>query len=346
MFLKNHRLILILILTGVLLLTTNTVLAIQKCQVKNNSPQCPSSGSIKLQVGVPYLGESCQYDVIYYEKGQRMTSTKTLHCVAGFAQYVKGIYNFFISVVGILAVIMIMVGGFQWLLAAGNAQKITGAKTRIISAIIGLVLTLGTYSILHWINPALTELKPIKPIQIKLSDAPTIGLCTKAMKAFVKFGEEAPKCGQVYLLDEKDKKGDYKKCTGFAVGLGQVCYTNDNGQTTKKTSELSIRDERSDGFGFKTWYIDHGINERKCGFLYVKPTLPTGSWAYYLGGMCGNLTKEHCLIDQSNKDGVEWSKTPKEAGNFWNTLVGSWFKKNGVEVGKLENQKNFCREYK
>lgn len=75
------------------------------------------------------------------------------------ANYVKGIYNYAVGIVGILAAIMLMVGGFRWILAGGNASSISEAKAMIFAAISGLVLVMTSYIILSQVNPALTEFR-------------------------------------------------------------------------------------------------------------------------------------------------------------------------------------------
>lgn len=79
--------------------------------------------------------------------------------VEDLAQYLGIIYNFLISIVGLVASVMMVVGGFQYLTSAGDSGKIGAAKTKIMNAFIGLVLALGAYTILKTINPDLVVLK-------------------------------------------------------------------------------------------------------------------------------------------------------------------------------------------
>jgi len=76
-------------------------------------------------------------------------------------QYIKGIYNYAIAIAGILAAVVMMGGGVLWLISRGDASKITKAKELIFGSIIGLIILLGSYLILHLINPELTKLKSI-----------------------------------------------------------------------------------------------------------------------------------------------------------------------------------------
>lgn len=80
---------------------------------------------------------------------------------------------FIIILAALLAVVMIMIAGVRWMTAMGNQGQLDSAKTMIINSIIGLVLALGSFFILHSINPALTTNEPIKIAMIR----------TKALKA-------------------------------------------------------------------------------------------------------------------------------------------------------------------
>jgi hypothetical protein len=53
---------------------------------------------------------------------------------------VRNVINIFSIVIGIVAVIMIMVGGFKYITAAGDSGNITSAKQTVIYALIGLVV--------------------------------------------------------------------------------------------------------------------------------------------------------------------------------------------------------------
>ncbi len=79
--------------------------------------------------------------------------------VRDMAEYVGVIYNFLISVVGVLAGIMLMIGGFQYLTSGGDASRAKKGKERIVNAIAGVVLALSSYLILNTINPQLVNLK-------------------------------------------------------------------------------------------------------------------------------------------------------------------------------------------
>ena len=83
-----------------------------------------------------------------------------------FANYIVAIYNWSIRAIVLLAIVMVMIAGFRWMMAAGNASIIKRAKDQITSAFIGLILAVGSYALLNFINPSLVRFRglEIKPL--------------------------------------------------------------------------------------------------------------------------------------------------------------------------------------
>ncbi|MBU0964005.1 pilin [Patescibacteria group bacterium] len=81
------------------------------------------------------------------------------HYIKDTACYISGIYRYFAGVAGILATVMMMYGGIRYVVSFGNPQKISEAKDTIVSALLGLALTLSSFVILYFINPNLTTLE-------------------------------------------------------------------------------------------------------------------------------------------------------------------------------------------
>ncbi|MBI5728738.1 MAG: hypothetical protein HY983_00635 [Candidatus Magasanikbacteria bacterium] len=73
--------------------------------------------------------------------------------------FIQSNYRYALSIVGILAAIMVVVAGFQWVTSGGNSEAITSAKKRIGGALIGLFIAYMSYFILNTINPALVNLR-------------------------------------------------------------------------------------------------------------------------------------------------------------------------------------------
>ncbi|MBU1028768.1 pilin [Patescibacteria group bacterium] len=92
------------------------------------------------------------------------------------ADYLTGVYKYAVFFASILAAVMLMIGGIQWLTSAGDSGRVGVAQKRITNATIGLVLILGSYLVLSTINPDLVALKPLRiatvppdPLEVELN---------------------------------------------------------------------------------------------------------------------------------------------------------------------------------
>lgn len=59
---------------------------------------------------------------------------------------------------GILAVIIILIGGFKWMTAAGNEDQVAEARKIIIAGIIGLVIILAAWGIANFVLTNLIDI--------------------------------------------------------------------------------------------------------------------------------------------------------------------------------------------
>lgn len=63
----------------------------------------------------------------------------------------------FMGLLGIVAVVIILLGGFKWMTAGGNEEKLGEAKKLIISGIIGLVIIMSAYAIAQFVVGAIVN---------------------------------------------------------------------------------------------------------------------------------------------------------------------------------------------
>ncbi|MBP6925542.1 MAG: hypothetical protein KBC22_00580 [Candidatus Pacebacteria bacterium] len=90
---------------------------------------------------------------------------------ATLGKYLNMVIQIVISLAGVLAVIMIIVGGVQYMTTDAFAGK-SDARATITKALLGLILALGSYLILKTINPNLLQLEPnIQKVELSV-DAP------------------------------------------------------------------------------------------------------------------------------------------------------------------------------
>ncbi len=68
------------------------------------------------------------------------------------ARIIKGI----LGIVGSISLLMFIYGGITWMTAGGNEEKVKKAKSTISSAVLGLVVIFGAYSVLNLVFEILT----------------------------------------------------------------------------------------------------------------------------------------------------------------------------------------------
>lgn len=64
---------------------------------------------------------------------------------------IKKIVNVLLFVLGAVAVIMIVIGGFKYVVSNGDSSAVTSAKNTIMYAVIGLIVALLAYAIVNFV---------------------------------------------------------------------------------------------------------------------------------------------------------------------------------------------------
>lgn len=64
---------------------------------------------------------------------------------------IKNIINAMLLVIGIVAVVMLIIGGFRYVVSNGNEKNVTAAKDTILYAIIGIVVALLSFAIVNFV---------------------------------------------------------------------------------------------------------------------------------------------------------------------------------------------------
>lgn len=119
----------------------------------------------ELKINLPGLLFSDQNKIQSSTDGE-----KTFFYVPWIGEYINWLYNYSIGIIALLAIIAIMIGGFYWLLAGGNASRVSEAKSWINAALSGLILALSSYVLLFTINSNLVSLPSIKVTYLTRQD--------------------------------------------------------------------------------------------------------------------------------------------------------------------------------
>lgn len=85
----------------------------------------------------------------------------------------RQITNTILYIVGVVAVIMLIIGGIKYVVSGGDAKKVTDAKNTVLYAIIGLVIAVFSYAIVNFVISALPHSEQSTNTQgvVKLVDA-------------------------------------------------------------------------------------------------------------------------------------------------------------------------------
>src|ERR1017187_733261 len=70
---------------------------------------------------------------------------------SGFQTLLNNVVNIFSAIFGIIAVIMIIVGGLRYITSGGDSSRVGAAKTTIIYALVGLVVVVLAQLIVHFV---------------------------------------------------------------------------------------------------------------------------------------------------------------------------------------------------
>lgn len=177
--------------------------------------------------GLPgYTGPTLEISVPGVEFSDIIRADGTI-TIPWIAQYIAGAYTFLVSIAGLLAAVMMVTGGFQYVTAAGDKGKLGAAKKRITNAFIGLLLALGSYTILYTINPdlvrfdglQLTDIRTVLiPLETGVPDELAQQTPSKASSPpSIKSGKLARFCDWVPGMGDKGSKTD---CTGVCQSWG------------------------------------------------------------------------------------------------------------------------------
>ena len=96
------------------------------------------AGAVELSLGLDYTS-----DLQLGSKDVRVMVTDIINVLLGF--------------LGVIAVVIILLGGFKWMTAGGNEDKVAEAKKLIGAGVIGLIVILAAYAIATFVVGQLAE---------------------------------------------------------------------------------------------------------------------------------------------------------------------------------------------
>lgn len=76
---------------------------------------------------------------------------------------INKLYRFALIIVSIFGVLMIILGGWVYMAAAGNEEAVTKAKDILTTTIVAIIIIFSGYVLLRFLNPDLIKFQPIQP---------------------------------------------------------------------------------------------------------------------------------------------------------------------------------------
>lgn len=70
---------------------------------------------------------------------------------ADLKETIGNLIRVLLGFLGVVAVVIMLLGGFKWMTAGGNDEKVAEAKKLIIAGIIGLAIILSAYAIAEFV---------------------------------------------------------------------------------------------------------------------------------------------------------------------------------------------------
>lgn len=151
------------------------------CEKAKFEPEVVAVGGLtpSREFAIPTLGVDLDFT---FSKPIEKSGTGKLR-IDFIGEYMSAVYRWLLGASVTFAIVLIMIGGVQYVLSAGSGD-VSAAKERITNAVIGFVLLLGTYAILYTVNPELTlltglELPMVDPREYVAVSGDTAGAANK-----------------------------------------------------------------------------------------------------------------------------------------------------------------------
>ena len=93
------------------------------------------------------LGEGGAPSGVEAARGDNMPS----NLAGGETSIVKRAINLMLYGIGVLSVVMLIFGGFRYIVSGGKKESVTNAKNTILYAIIGLLIAIFSYALVNFI---------------------------------------------------------------------------------------------------------------------------------------------------------------------------------------------------
>lgn len=105
------------------------------------------TGNVVTLMALTGTSHAVAYDGI----GNGAAQAKTAEQQDDLVSNIKTITNTMLFAIGVVAVIMLIIGGFRYIFSGGNQTSVSSAKDTILYAVIGIVVAILAYAIVNFV---------------------------------------------------------------------------------------------------------------------------------------------------------------------------------------------------
>lgn len=249
-------------------------------------------------------------------------------------EYIAGVYKYAIGIVGILAAVVLMVGGVLWIIAGGNATTIGEAKAWIGASLTGLVIALCSYTILYQINPDLLKFKPltigvvqkmdIEPKDIQFTSGGGLNTINSNNTTFDSFLRTAATTNNIecnllksFMLTESSGNPNAKSEAG-AIGLMQLM---------PKTAQ---------GLGYNTDSLKDPQTNINAGAKYLKQLKQTACNGKTSNRICDSSINKYFYASYNGGPGANRESTICPGKTYWECKNNTGYAETRKYVEKIQ----------
>ncbi|MFA5945633.1 MAG: pilin [Patescibacteria group bacterium] len=162
--------------------------------------------------------------------------------VGSFPEYLALVYNFLLPAMSLIAVVMLMIGGLEYVVSGGSSKRVEKAKTRIKNAVVGLLLLFSAYTIANLLDPHLVKFGQLRvPLVKQAVLLDPASSCESLQNYGFEVSPGAGACGEKGVVTSIDNVQDVAKnsnvkvgseCPFFGCDLGRTCLSGADGKGT------------------------------------------------------------------------------------------------------------------
>ncbi|MBT3230504.1 hypothetical protein HN358_01840 [Candidatus Uhrbacteria bacterium] len=232
-------------------------------------------------------------------------------------EYINAGYSFALAAGSLLAIVMIMLGGIQYMLARGKPEAIGKAKSRITGAITGIVLLFASYTIANVVDPSFATFNRVAPPRIRtVVFLDPDSTCDAMDEAGMTIIPSTGACGDPGIVTDLGATetgiviGDECVYSGCSDDLS-VCVGSVEAESGYECQRCYQVAERGAYTGSETWGLsDLPPSDSQCSRMTPVDNFPDDNLRYY------------CLYNEdANSECVEVSYPGGEAGVDCDRLI-------------------------